>query len=157
RAEDFKIALARNGLLDDSVIVVFGDHDAGFARDETIARAIGVRVDDIGWTLNDRVPLFIRAPGLEGIRTMPAGQTDLAPTLLELVGVDASALPYVGRNLLAGVESGPVPRPYGDWIDRGHLYLTHGNDHTCVDLARRLASDGEGCEAADEAARRERD
>ena len=30
--EDFRTALARDGLLDDSVIVVFGDHDAGFAQ-----------------------------------------------------------------------------------------------------------------------------
>jgi phosphoglycerol transferase MdoB-like AlkP superfamily enzyme len=30
--EDFKTALARDRLLDDSVVVVFGDHDAGFER-----------------------------------------------------------------------------------------------------------------------------
>jgi phosphoglycerol transferase MdoB-like AlkP superfamily enzyme len=154
--EDFEAALARNGL-DDSVIVVFGDHDAGFARDETLARTIGVRADDIGWALNDRVPLLIHAPGLHGVHAIPAGQTDLAPTLLGLVGVDASPLPYVGRNLLADIEQGPVPRPYGDWIDRRHLYLTHGADHVCVDLARRLAASGDDCSATDDAARRERD
>jgi phosphoglycerol transferase MdoB-like AlkP superfamily enzyme len=155
--EDFKIALARNGLLDDSVIVVFGDHDAGFGRDESIARMIDIRADDSSWELNDRVPLFIRAPGLHGERAAPAGQTDLAPTLLGLVGVDASHLPYVGRNLLAAGESGPVPRPYGDWIDDRHLYLTRGADHVCVDLARRLAAGRDACGAANQAARRERD
>jgi phosphoglycerol transferase MdoB-like AlkP superfamily enzyme len=155
--EDFKAALAGSGLLDDSVIVVFGDHDAGFTRDEATARTIGVRADDIGWTLNDRVPLFIRAPGLHGVRATPAGQTDLAPTLLGLAGMDASQLPYVGRNLFAGDEPGPVPRPYGEWIDRSHLFLTHGADHLCVDLGRRLAAGRDACAAADEAARRERE
>ena len=59
--EDFKAALARDGLLDDSVLVVFGDHDAGFARDAALARTIGIGADDAAWTLNDRVPLFIRS------------------------------------------------------------------------------------------------
>src|SRR5204863_5175716 len=59
--EEFKAALARDGLLDDSLIVVFGDHDAGFARDASLARTIGIGTDAPAWTLNDRVPLFIRA------------------------------------------------------------------------------------------------
>src|SRR5262249_40341774 len=155
--EDFKIALAAKGLLDDSVIVVFGDHDAGFARDESLAATIGVRADDVGWTLNDRVPLFIRAPGLHGECATPAGQTDLAPTLLGLVGVDASRLPYVGPGLFETAASRPLPRPYGDWIDARHLSLTRGADRVCMDLARRLAADGDACAASDEAARRERD
>ncbi len=32
--DDFKAALVRDGLDDDSVLVVFGDHDAGFVRDQ---------------------------------------------------------------------------------------------------------------------------
>ena len=123
--EDFRAALARDGLLDDSVVMVFGDHDAGFARDATLARTIGIAPTDIAWTLNDRVPLFIRVPprdhasgaaepaagpGAEGmdaaerppsgVLTIPAGQTDVAPTLLSLLGIDASPLPFLGRNLL---------------------------------------------------------
>src|SRR4051812_4442417 len=91
--EDFKSALARDGLLDDSLVVVFGDHDAGFARDAALARTMGIGTDAASWTLNDRVPLFIRAGGavkaagaggagrddadggLIGRRAMPAGQT----------------------------------------------------------------------------------
>jgi len=155
--EEFKAALAQNGLLDDSVVVVFGDHDAGFGRDEAVARTTGIRADDAGWALNDRVPLFVRTPGLDGLRSVAAGQKGLAPTLLGLVGIDASQLPYVGRNLFAAGDAGPVPRPYGDWIDHRHLYLTRGADHVCVDLARRLAASREACGASDEAARRERD
>ena len=62
--EDFKTALARDGLLDDSVLVVFGDHDAGFPRDRVHAKDIGIGADEISWTLTDRVPLFIRVPAL---------------------------------------------------------------------------------------------
>ena len=122
---DFKAALARDGLLDSSLLVVFGDHDAGFARNASLATTIGIGTDDAAWTLNDRVPLFMRVGGagragdaggaggrerrdrqegdgadLIGARGMPAGQTDLAPTVLALLGIDPSPLPYLGRNLL---------------------------------------------------------
>jgi phosphoglycerol transferase MdoB-like AlkP superfamily enzyme len=161
--DDFRAALARDGLLDRSVIVVFGDHDAGFAREAALSHAIGIGSDEIAWMLNDRVPLFIR-PGagaatperLAGNRTQPAGQTDLAPTLLSLLGIDAAPLPYVGRNLLGAGDAGPVPRPYGDWLDSAHLFLARGTASICVELAWRRSGDVAACGEAAAAARRER-
>src|SRR5205085_338796 len=50
--EAFKASLARDGLLDQSVVVVFGDHDAGFPRDRDLATTIGVGGDEAAWTLN---------------------------------------------------------------------------------------------------------
>jgi lipoteichoic acid synthase len=180
--EEFRLALARNGLLDDSVLMVFGDHDAGFARDATLARTIGIGVNDIAWTLNDRVPLFIRVPGrlaadpggrrddeqlatvsaerpstLRGSRAIPAGQTDVAPTLLSLLGIDAAPLPFLGRNLLGAAGDGPVPRPYGDWLDAHHLLVGHGAAAVCYDLAARAVASYDACRAGDDVARRARD
>ncbi|HJZ71979.1 MAG TPA: LTA synthase family protein [Vicinamibacterales bacterium] len=179
--EQFRAALARDGLLDDSVLMVFGDHDAGFTRDPAIARAIGIGADDVAWTLNDRIPLFIRVPpvdsgaeappvnrsveGVEaaagrspsGIRTMAAGQTDIAPTLLSLFGIDASPLPLVGRNLLGVPGDGPVPRPYGDWLDARHLLVARGAAAVCYDLAARAVAPADACRASDAQARRARE
>jgi len=163
--DDLRSALARDGLLDDSVIVVFGDHDAGFARDEAISRAIGIHGDAVSWALNDRIPWFVRVPGgpggadknLHGVRGLPAAQTDFAPTLLALLGVDSSALPYVGRNLLAAPADAPIPRPYGDWIDSRRLVLLSGGARECVSLPDRRRVDFADCREADEAARREHD
>jgi phosphoglycerol transferase MdoB-like AlkP superfamily enzyme len=165
--EDFKSALARDGLLDDSLVVVFGDHDAGFARDAALARTMGIGTDAASWLLNDRVPLFIRAGGaggeqttvdLIGPRALPAGQTDLAPTVLPLLGIDAAALPYLGRNLLAnsGVDA-PVPRPYGDWLAAHQLFLAGERAAPCYDLAGRVAGELGPCAADDARARRARD
>ena len=161
--EEFRAALARDGLLEKSVLVVFGDHDAGFARDPALARAIGIGADDLAWTLNDRVPLFVRVGGLApddrltGARAMPAGQTDVAPTVLALLGVDAAPLPYVGRNLLGAPGDGPVPRPYGDWLDARHLFLARGASPVCYDVRTRAAAPAADCAAASAAARRARD
>ena len=154
--EDFKASLARARLLDESVLVVFGDHDAGFPRDRAHAKDIGIGADEISWILNDRVPLFIRVPaGLSGARSMPAGQTDMAPTLLALLGIDAAPLPYVGRNLLSAIDA-PVVRPYADWLDTRHLFLRHGTDAVCYDLQRRVSAAATECSDTDRAARRAR-
>jgi lipoteichoic acid synthase len=171
--DEFKASLARDGLLDESVLVVFGDHDAGFPRDRTHAKDIGIGGDEISWALNDRVPLFIRIPGqrnlpgppdlpdpadlpdspdLKGARSAPAGQTDMAPTLLALLGIDPTPLPYVGRNLLASPDA-PVVRPYGDWLDAHHLFLTHPANAVCYDLHRRTAVPAASCSETDRSAR----
>jgi lipoteichoic acid synthase len=158
---DFQSSLARAGLLDDTLLVVFGDHDAGFARDSALSATIGIGADEAAWALNDRIPWFIRlprgrAPGLTGVRRIPAGQTDFAPTLLALVGIDPAPLPYVGRNLLGQPDDPPVVRPYGDWLDRTHLLLNRGGSEgvACYTLSTRTTSAAAACAASNEAARR---
>ncbi len=78
----FMRGLAADGLLDTSVVVIFGDHDAGFARDASLAHAMGLRDGEAAWAANDRVPLFVRVPkastgalragDLVGVRDVPA-------------------------------------------------------------------------------------
>ncbi len=162
----FMSGLAADGLLDTSLVVVFGDHDAGFARDAALAHAMGLRDGEAAWAANDRIPLFIRVPKIStdgvrdgdliGVRDMPAGQTDLAPTLLALLGVDAAGLPYVGRNLLAPAAAGPVVRPFGEWIDRSRFYFARGPGHSCFDAGGHAIADAV-CAASDRDARRIRE
>jgi phosphoglycerol transferase MdoB-like AlkP superfamily enzyme len=129
--EAFRAALEKDGLLDQSAVVVFGDHDAGFPHDPELAAAIGIRSTPEDWEAIDRIPLFVRVPGLAGVPhsiATPAGQTDFAPTLLALAGIDPSPLPYVGRNLFGAPDDPPLPRPYGDWLDGHHLFLGGSSD-----------------------------
>jgi phosphoglycerol transferase MdoB-like AlkP superfamily enzyme len=162
---DFRDALARKGMLEDSLIVVFGDHDAGFQRDAGLARKIGTTPTDAGWALADRVPLFIRVPHRADGRSIPngpraiaAGQTDFAPTILALLGIDAAPLPYIGRNLLGAPGDSPVLRPYGDWLDAGHLFLAaSATGPACVDVPARVGVPRSACSSADARARTARD
>ena len=142
--EDFKTALARDGLLDDTVLVVFGDHDAGFPRESADAGAgdrhrrrhrVGARRSRPVLRAGAR---SAHAHLVTGARSHAAGQTDFAPTLLALLGIDPAPLPYLGRNLLGGPDDPPIVRPYGDWLDSTHLFLSRGvNDggRNCYALA----------------------
>ena len=94
---------------------------------------------------------------MSGARARPAGQTDLAPTVLALLGIDPVPLPYLGRNLLGATINRPVPRPYGDWLGASHLFLAGDADASCYDLSRRLVSAPSACAAEDALARRARD
>ena len=158
--EQFKQSLVRDRLLSTSVFVVFGDHDAGFTRTPELAADMHIGSTDAAWMLNDRIPLFIRlsddsggdAPA-RGVRSSPAGQTDLAPTLLWALGIDAAPLPYTGRVLLAPPDT-PIVRPYGDWLDAHHLFFGRGAVHVCYDVNRRAEVDVTACAIANDAAAR---
>jgi phosphoglycerol transferase MdoB-like AlkP superfamily enzyme len=160
--EEFRTELARAHLLDDTIMVVFGDHDAGFARDPDLARTIGIGPDQASWLLADRIPLFISLPGGAGTGdsrlAAPAGQTDFAPTMLALLGIDPAPLPYMGRNLLAEPDDPPVVRPHGEWIDRAHLMIASGGpDRSCYEMASHAFANARACADASAQARTARE
>jgi phosphoglycerol transferase MdoB-like AlkP superfamily enzyme len=139
--ESFVAGLAEAGLAESSVITIWGDHDAGFAWTSEIASVMGVTHNPAGWYLSQEVPLLIRIPGQNAPRgevSAVAGHTDIAPTLLALLGVDPSSYAYVGRNLLGADSNVPVVGEYGCWRDADHLFLQGGKtieEGTCIELA----------------------
>jgi lipoteichoic acid synthase len=97
--------LRAGGLLDRTLLVVYGDHDGIYNRPKNVAELIGsVPQDPAAWMdLERRVPLLLRFPGgaHAGTHTAPGGQLDLAPTLLRLLGVENPPAAFLGRDLLA--------------------------------------------------------
>jgi phosphoglycerol transferase MdoB-like AlkP superfamily enzyme len=163
--EDFEQSLIKTGLLDETVLVVFGDHDAGFQREPAMATRLGIDSNAASWELNDRVPFLLRLPTHtyvrpSGVRSIAAGQIDFAPTLLALLGIDPAPLPYGGRNLLGTPGASPVPRPYGAWLDGTHLFVgreVHDRGRSCFALASAAFVDDSGCHAPTGVARYARD
>jgi len=128
--------LARDGLLDHSVVVVTGDHSAGFRWQPELAHALGFSNDIAHWTAAERVPMMVRVPGAAPeVVSKPVGQLDFAPTMLNLLGIDASNLPYVGRNVLGSPGEEPIIRRKGSWVTAKHLFLLRGptNGSHCYD------------------------
>jgi len=137
----FVAALEHEGLAENTVIAIWGDHDAGFPWRSEIAAAMGATHDATGWYLSQEVPLFIKVPGgdlLRGERSVPAGHADVAPTLLALLGIDPSPYAFVGRNLLGEYGERPVVGEYGCWRNSTHLFLQGDgslDDGACIELA----------------------
>jgi phosphoglycerol transferase MdoB-like AlkP superfamily enzyme len=158
----FVADLEREGRADDTVIAIWGDHDAGFPWRPEVASAMGATHDAAGWYLSQEIPLFIKVPGVEalrGERTVAAGHTDVAPTLLALLGIDPAPFAFVGRNLLGDHGDGPVVGEYGCWRDSTHLFLQGDGSlegGTCIELAAMVPVENAECrEGYEEAARTE--
>ena len=90
--------LRERGLDDETIVVVTGDHGEAFG-DPHQTWGHGFRLYDEGV----RIPLMVWSPALfaQGRREATiGGHVDVAPTVLDLLGVDAPA-PWEGRSLFA--------------------------------------------------------
>ena len=111
--------LAGNGLLEDTIVVVSADHGEAFGEHGRIAHG-GMLYEEVV-----RVPLLLLVPGMSGRPVAePVSLLDLAPTLLDLLGVpDPGGLQ--GRSLvplLRGEPWPPVPLFFDtQWAPRTHL------------------------------------
>lgn len=78
--------LEDRGLFDDALVVVAADHGVSFAAGTHHRAPTGGNLPDIA-----RVPLFIKAPGQQegGTDDRPAMTVDLAPTVLDILGLEA--------------------------------------------------------------------
>ncbi|MDR2295375.1 MAG: LTA synthase family protein, partial [Clostridiales Family XIII bacterium] len=99
--------LKENGLYEESLIVVYGDHQGLIKSDEYAARWNG-RYD---YDTMMNIPLLIHIPGSRAAaRTShtAGGQIDLLPTMAWLMGFESLDTLYLGQNLLTATE-GFVP------------------------------------------------
>ncbi len=123
---DLEEGLVESDLFDSTVIVVWGDHDAGFEWTPEVAALMGVTPDEAGWYVSQRVPLVIHLPtglGISGHHSDPAGHVDVAPTLAALLGIDPAPMAWMGRNLLGQPGDEPVVGEYDCWMDSRHVFL----------------------------------
>ncbi|MFO1394523.1 MAG: sulfatase-like hydrolase/transferase [Steroidobacteraceae bacterium] len=90
--------LARAGELDNTVVVITGDHGEEFFEHGFWGHTGNFTHTQV------QVPMVMRGPGVPpGIETAPTSHVDVAPTLLELLGADPSRRREwtVGENMLA--------------------------------------------------------
>jgi phosphoglycerol transferase MdoB-like AlkP superfamily enzyme len=98
------------GLWNDTILVIHGDHRASLGNgdeDIELARKLGVALPAnptlARWYLHHRLACLIHLPGdaLAGPRLVAAGQLDVSPTLLGLLGSDTSNFVTFGRDVLS--------------------------------------------------------
>lgn len=108
----FLAKLRASGLLDRSILVVYGDHHGVTRKTADLEAFLGLAPSDgTAWLLAERgVPLLLRLPRGEGASRsdVGAGQIDLAPTVSALLGLDWSDSAFLGENLLSAEATGRV-------------------------------------------------
>lgn len=111
--------LKESGLYDNSLIIMYGDH-YGISQnhDRAMAKVLDKEITrfDSAAALQ-RVPLFIRIPGVEGgIQHQYGGQIDILPTLLHLLGIDSKEYVHFGTDLLSPDHDELIPFRNGDFV-----------------------------------------
>lgn len=95
-------ALQRTGQLDNTVVVITGDHGEEFFEHRMWGHTGNFTYTEV------QVPMVIRGPGVTpGVEHAPTSHVDVAPTLLEILGADPAmrAKWTVGENMLS-----PAPK-----------------------------------------------
>jgi len=108
-------SLESASLLANTMVVIYGDHDANLSFGDSFARraaevvelelATVMRIGQ-GHPMADRVPLFVALPESQlvgDVRTV-GGHVDVAPTVLHLMGLETPAA-FLGRPILPGTRS----------------------------------------------------
>ena len=118
--------LRREGLLERTVLVVFGDHWGVSRASSNLGDYLGIPEGATPrfFLEERRVPLLVRIPGRPaGVVARAGGQVDLAPTIAALVGLEVPEALFLGRDLL---DARPriVAFPSGAALDDERLFLS---------------------------------
>lgn len=119
-------SLQANGLYEDTVIAIYGDHDGIFFRNKgEVENWLDASINKETWIKNySPVPFVIHHPEIDAKTiSAPSSQIDVSPTLLHLLGVE-SPLSWMGVNLLTERKK-RVVIPKGDY---GEQAVVEAND-----------------------------
>ena len=123
--EDFINQLKEEGLYEDSIIIMYGDH-YGISENHNTAMAQYLGKEEItayDSTQLQRVPLIIHIPGHEG-KTISdvSGQIDIKPTILHLLGIDTKDQIMFGSDLFSKDNTEFTVLRDGSFITKDYVY-----------------------------------
>ncbi|MDF2854795.1 MAG: glycerol phosphate lipoteichoic acid synthase, partial [Neobacillus sp.] len=122
--EQFFNYLKESGLYDNSIIIMYGDH-YGISENHNAAmeKVLGKEITSFDSNGLQRVPLFIRVPGIEGgVNHEYSGQIDLLPTLLHLQGIDTKDYVQFGTDILSEQHDDLIPFRNGEFVSSKFTY-----------------------------------
>jgi lipoteichoic acid synthase len=120
--------LRASGLLDRTVLVIYGDHQGFLGNELEVPPLLGFAAwnEYQHFKVVKRTPLIIRLPHgvAAGVRTVTSNHLDVAPTVLSLLGIDDTRAVMLGRDLTRDGESLVIFRD-GSFADGSHYYVNH--------------------------------
>ncbi|WP_322922610.1 LTA synthase family protein [Paenibacillus campi] len=146
--------LKANGLWDKTILVFYGDHDDSLKEKEPMEEFLGKSLSDLDMEqLMNQVPMLIHLPdgAHAGTYNIPAGQLDMTPSLLHLLGVNASSYYLMGNDMFNDREKKLVVLRTGAFSDGNIFYIPSADgvfEHgTAYDLKTRQTTDIERARA----------
>ncbi|MFJ8256091.1 LTA synthase family protein [Peribacillus asahii] len=142
--EQFIHDLKREGLYDNSIIVLYGDH-YGISKNhnDAMSQFLGKDITPFETVQLQRVPLIIHIPGQEG-QTIShvAGQIDVRPTLLHLLGIQTDNYMELGNDLFANDYVDFTVLRDSSFITGNYVYTMD----TCYDKKTGEVTDLQACQ-----------
>ena len=126
--EQFFTQLKQANLYEDSIIVIMGDH-YGISANHNKAMSMYLDKDEItpyDHVQLQQVPFFIHIPGHgEGeVISKVAGQIDVKPTLLHMLGLETDNDIYFGNDLFHDDRKDFIALRNGDFISEKYVYAS---------------------------------
>ncbi|OEK69157.1 glycerol phosphate lipoteichoic acid synthase [Staphylococcus equorum] len=123
--EEFVNELKKKGIYDDSVIMIYGDHyGISENHNKAMEKLLGEEITPAKFTDLNRTGFWLKIPGKEGtVDETYAGQADVMPTLLHLMGIDTKNYLMMGTDMLSKDHNDTVPFRNGDFITKDYKYV----------------------------------
>ncbi|MDC3413395.1 LTA synthase family protein [Aquibacillus sp. 3ASR75-11] len=124
--------LKASGLYEDSIIVIMGDHfGISENHNQAMSQYLGKEITPYEQTQLQRVPFIINIPGYDGGKVISdiAGQIDVKPTLLNLLGIQPQNNLGFGIDLLGKQKEDFVAFRNGEFVSDDYVY----SSGTCYD------------------------
>lgn len=127
----FIAMLKENGLYDDTVLVVYGDHFGIHPSNvDAIEKPLLEAFTGMPYTMNEafKVPLILKVPSVESATiSMVGGQADIMPTVANILGIKLGAAVVFGRDLLNQTTNLVVQPSYytraGSFITKDYFFM----------------------------------
>lgn len=123
--EEYITDLKKKGLYDKSVIMIYGDH-YGISENHNNAmeKLLGEKITPAKFTDLNRTGFWLKIPGKPGgVNKEYAGQMDVMPTVLHLLGIDSKNYLMFGTDMFSKQHNDVVPFRNGDFITKDYKYV----------------------------------
>ncbi len=145
---EMEAELKEKGLWDKTILVFNGDHDDSLKDKAPMEEFLGKKLSDLDIEqIMNQVPMLVHLPdgAHAGTYDIPAGQLDMTPSLLHLLGVDASPYYLMGNDMFNDKEKKLVVLRTGAFSDGDVFYIPSADgvfEHgTAYDLKTRQTTD----------------
>ncbi|WP_054955472.1 LTA synthase family protein [Paenibacillus dakarensis] len=148
---EFVEQMKSQGLWDNSILIIYGDHDNSIKDETFYEQFLGREVTELDMKqIMNQVPLLIHLPDGSGagVYPEPAGMMNTAPTLYHLLGISSEPYYLMGGSLLSGKER-LVPLRSGAFSDDKVFFIPAESggfeNGTCYNLSTRQPTDVNAC------------